>query len=62
MEKNVYFVWAHPKKDSLTAQVVDSMKKHSVKKGLQIKELDLYRSGKMRFKLILRKYMICSMI
>lgn len=43
--KNAYFIWAHPRLDSLTAQIVDSMKKRSVEKGFSIKELDLYRSG-----------------
>lgn len=45
MEKKAYFIWAHPKKDSLTAQIVESMKKHSMEKGFEVTELDLYRSG-----------------
>lgn len=44
MEKKAYFVWAHPKQDSLTAQIVESMKKHAKEKGFTISELDLYRS------------------
>ncbi|ASW73248.2 hypothetical protein IQ37_09210 [Chryseobacterium piperi] len=45
MNKKMYLVWAHPKKDSLTAQIVDSIKKHSIEKGFEVTELDLYRSG-----------------
>lgn len=43
--KNVYFVWAHPRKHSLTGQIVESMKAYSLQKGLHVTELDLYRAG-----------------
>jgi len=43
--KKVHFIWAHPRTDSLTAQVVNSMKNHAEKNGLMVSELDLYRSN-----------------
>jgi len=43
--KKVHFVWAHPRIDSLTAQIVNSMKIHAEEKGLAVSELDLYRYG-----------------
>lgn len=45
MKKKMYFVWANPKKESLTAKIVDSMKKQGLENGYEVSELDLYRSG-----------------
>lgn len=43
--KKVHFIWAHPRTDSLTAHVVETMKVHAQAKGLMVSELDLYRSN-----------------
>lgn len=42
--KKVHIIWAHPRTESLTAQIVEAMKKHAHEKGLDVSELDLYRS------------------
>jgi len=43
--KKVHFIWAHPRTDSLTAHVVETMKAHALSKDLAVTELDLYRSN-----------------
>jgi len=43
--KKIHFIWAHPRTQSLTAQIVNSMKIRAGENGLIISELDLYRSG-----------------
>lgn len=41
---NIYFVWAHPRPDSLTAQVVNEMQSEAARHGYNVSSLDLYRS------------------
>lgn len=41
---NIYFIWAHPRSDSLTAQVVNEMQSEAVRHGYNVSSLDLYRS------------------
>ncbi|CAI0838558.1 Putative NADPH-quinone reductase (modulator of drug activity B) [Serratia quinivorans] len=41
---NIYFIWAHPRPDSLTAQVVDEMQREAAREGYNVSSLDLYRS------------------
>lgn len=43
--KKIHFIWAHPRTQSLTAQIVNSMKTRARQNGLITSELDLYRSG-----------------
>lgn len=43
--KKVHFIWAHPRTNSLTAQIVGSMKTYAQEKNLIVSELDLYRSN-----------------
>lgn len=43
--KKVHFIWAHPRPDSLTAHIVETMKSHALSKGMEVTELDLYRSN-----------------
>ncbi|MFZ4834662.1 NAD(P)H oxidoreductase [Rouxiella sp. Mn2063] len=40
-----YIIWAHPRADSLTAQVVDALKKQAASQKMDVAELDLYRTG-----------------
>lgn len=42
--KNLYIIWAHPRKDSLTAQVVEVIKQEATQQGFDTSELDLYRA------------------
>lgn len=44
-KKIVHIIWAHPRVDSLTAQVVTGLKEVALEKGLEVIELDLYRSN-----------------
>jgi len=39
-----YIIWAHPRIDSLTAQVVDGLKKQAINQQMAVAELDLYRA------------------
>jgi putative NADPH-quinone reductase len=41
----IQIVWAHPRTDSLTSRVVAGLKYEASKKGIEVAELDLYRSG-----------------
>lgn len=41
---NIYFIWAHPRPDSLTAQVVGEMQSEAARQGYNVSSLDLYRS------------------
>ncbi|SUI82904.1 Glutathione-regulated potassium-efflux system ancillary protein kefF [Serratia quinivorans] len=41
---NIYFIWAHPRPDSLTAQVVGEMQREAARQGYNVSSLDLYRS------------------
>ncbi|EGO0259878.1 NAD(P)H oxidoreductase [Salmonella enterica subsp. enterica serovar Panama] len=43
--ENMYIVWAHPRSDSLTAQVVDAIRSRSMRAGINVTTLDLYRNG-----------------
>lgn len=43
--KNIYFVWAHPRADSLTAHVVKEMQAQAAEQGFTVSSLDLYRSN-----------------
>ena len=42
---NLYIVWSHPRADSLTAQMVASLRHRAEQRGAHVKTLDLYRSG-----------------
>ncbi|MCT4704864.1 NAD(P)H oxidoreductase [Enterobacteriaceae bacterium H11S18] len=44
-ENNMYIVWAHPRSDSLTAQVVNEIQGEAQEKGMKVATLDLYRIG-----------------
>lgn len=43
--KNVQLIWAHPRTDSVTARVVDGVREELIAAGMNVSELDLYRSG-----------------
>lgn len=43
--ENMYIVWAHPRSDSLTAQVVQEIQGRAAHHGMNVSSLDLYRSG-----------------
>ncbi|BDH47653.1 NAD(P)H-dependent oxidoreductase [Salmonella enterica subsp. enterica serovar Choleraesuis] len=43
--ENSYLVWAHPRSDSLTAQVVEEIQGQAAINGIKMKTLDLYRSN-----------------
>ncbi|WP_395489937.1 NAD(P)H oxidoreductase [Cedecea davisae] len=43
--ENMYIVWAHPRSDSLTAQVVQEIQGEAAERGINVSSLDLYRSG-----------------
>lgn len=43
--ENMYIVWAHPRADSLTAQMVQEIQKQATHHGINVSVLDLYRSG-----------------
>lgn len=40
-----HLIWAHPRRDSLTARVVAALKDEAASQGIEVIELDLYRSG-----------------
>lgn len=42
---NMYIVWAHPRSDSLTAQVVKEIQGEAERQGTNVSTLDLYRLG-----------------
>lgn len=43
--ENMYIVWAHPRSDSLTAQVVQEIQGEAAERGIHVSSLDLYHSG-----------------
>lgn len=43
--ENMYIVWAHPRADSLTAQMVQEIETRATHHGIRVSTLDLYRSG-----------------
>src|SRR3954470_16176757 len=43
--ESIYFIWAHPRADSLTAQIVEEMQGQAARDGMSTTTLDLYRSG-----------------
>lgn len=43
--ENMYIVWAHPRSESLTAQVVQEIQGEAAERGINVSSLDLYRSG-----------------
>lgn len=43
--ENIYIVWAHPRSDSLTAQMVQEIQGQAEHHGMNVSTLDLYRSG-----------------
>lgn len=43
--ENMYIVWAHPRSDSLTAQVVEEIQGQAAHHGINVTTLDLYRIG-----------------
>ncbi|WP_435955783.1 NAD(P)H oxidoreductase [Dryocola sp. BD626] len=43
--ENMYIVWAHPRVDSLTAQVVKEIQGEAQEQGTKVSTLDLYRIG-----------------
>lgn len=43
--KKIQLIWAHPRRDSLTARVVTGIRQEAEAQGLAVEELDLYRSG-----------------
>ncbi|WP_336818990.1 NAD(P)H oxidoreductase [Cedecea sp. MMO-103] len=43
--ENMYIVWAHPRSESLTAQVVQEIQGEAAECGINVSSLDLYRSG-----------------
>ncbi|MCW2480524.1 NAD(P)H oxidoreductase [Candidatus Symbiopectobacterium sp. NZEC135] len=44
-KNNMYIIWSHPRRDSLTAQVVQEIQEEAVGQGFNVSTLDLYRSG-----------------
>lgn len=42
--KKLPIIWAHPRKDSLTARTVEAVKKEAVKKGFIVSEWEAYSS------------------
>ncbi|KGD83940.1 putative NADPH-quinone reductase [Pantoea sp. PNA 14-12] len=44
MKQHVYIVWSHPRRNSLTAQMVHSLRQRAEARGAHVTELDLYRS------------------
>lgn len=44
-KNNMYIIWSHPRRDSLTAQVVQEIQGEAVGQGFNVSTLDLYRSG-----------------
>jgi|SRR5471030_441319 len=43
--EKMYIVWAHPRTDSLTAQMVEAIHTQAEHHGISVSTLDLYRSG-----------------
>jgi len=43
--ENIYLVWAHPRENSLTAQIAKTIRSESAEQGIKVTELDLYRRG-----------------
>lgn len=43
--ENIYIVWAHPRIDSLTAQVVNAMQDEAKAQNINVTTLDLYRKN-----------------
>lgn len=43
--RKILLIWAHPRSDSLTARVVAGVSQAATAQGLEVEELDLYRSG-----------------
>jgi putative NADPH-quinone reductase len=44
-QPRVHLIWAHPRIGSLTSKVVEAIKNEATTQGIDIAELDLYRSG-----------------
>jgi Putative NADPH-quinone reductase (modulator of drug activity B) len=42
--KNIYLIWAHPRHDSLTAQVVQTIQQQAADQQIAVDTLDLYRA------------------
>ncbi|MWN31058.1 MULTISPECIES: NAD(P)H oxidoreductase [unclassified Gilliamella] len=40
---NLYIIWANPREDSLTANIVKEMNNQAIKQGIEVTNLDLYR-------------------
>lgn len=43
--RRAHLIWAHPRRDSLTARVVAALKEEAATRDIEVIELDLYRSG-----------------
>lgn len=43
--EKIYLVWAHPRSDSLTAQVVEKIQDQAARNAIEVTTLDLYRRG-----------------
>lgn len=43
--ENLYIIWAHPRTDSLTANVVKAMQERAEQQGIKVTSLDLYRNN-----------------
>ncbi|EKG8206548.1 NAD(P)H-dependent oxidoreductase [Shigella flexneri] len=41
--ERIYLVWAHPRHDSLTANIADALHQRAMERKIQVTELDLYR-------------------
>lgn len=41
--ERIYLVWAHPRRDSLTAHIVEEISAQATAQQMQVTELDLYR-------------------
>lgn len=41
--ERIYLVWAHPRHDSLTAHIADTIHQRAMERKIQVTELDLYR-------------------
>lgn len=41
--ENLYIIWAHPRTDSLTANIVKDMQDQATEQGINVNSLDLYR-------------------
>lgn len=44
-KKKVHIIWAHPRRDSLTAQTVEAVKKEAIQRGFEVTDWEAYSAG-----------------